>query len=196
MCPEAWAEGSQQQELHPALPTTCKAWAAPPSSCSPLCLHGPGKPQPQPDGASSQGQTQHDFYSVCLAAWEGGAASSSPTADVYHGQVQIFLRWPSAMRPACFSELHPPTRQCFFQYFALNLLLYLISPQQLFSTLTTNHKSISLCVRDCLCLGMLLSEGAGGCTAVCEPAPEHGPGTHSKGRNPGTTHFGSLSEAV
>lgn len=45
-----------------------------------------------------------------------------------------------------------------FQYFALNLLLYLISLQQLFSTLTTNHKSISLYVRDCLCLRMHVSE--------------------------------------
>lgn len=45
-----------------------------------------------------------------------------------------------------------------FQYFALNLLLYLISLQQLFSTLTTNHKSIRLCVRDCLCPRMPVSE--------------------------------------
>lgn len=55
------------------------------------------------------------------------------------------------------------------QYFALTLLLCLISLQQLFSTLTTKHKSISLCV----IVPENVFEDPRGCVAVPEPVHEH-----------------------
>lgn len=142
-----------------------------------LCLHSPGNHSPRLMELLPRAKPNMTF-SLCV--WQPGRVKQPPPALLL---TFIMARCKSSCAGPAPSDQH--VFQSFtllpdsvFQYFALNLLLYLISLQQLFSTLTTNHKSISLCVRDCLCLRMLLvSEGACGCTAVCEPAPEHSKGT-------------------
>lgn len=161
---------------------------APPSSCSGLSMalenHSPRLMELPPRAKPNM--------TFRVSGSLGVKPPPPPAPD--HGQVQIFLLWPSSTRLSVFFQsftLLPDSGFFFLQYFALNLLLYLISlAAAVFSTLTTNHKSTSWCVRDCLCLGMLVSGGA----AQLGVRLHLSTGWEGKGRKSSISRPGSLTE--